>query len=252
MASIKRERIETLAYDHQRDVRPGFRTVSDVFENIDPGLRQHMLRVYNFMAVGLIASGLTGYAAAQAGFYQRIVETPLIWIVMLAPLGAVFFLTFRIDRMSAAAARLTFWIYAILMGLSLTGIFLVYTGASVARAFFIAAAMFGAMSLYGYLTGRDLTRVESFRHMGLIGIILASAVNLFVASPALEFAVSVIGVMLFVGLTAYDTQRIKEIYVEGDESEALSKKALIGALALYLDFINLFVMLLHLTGERRD
>ncbi len=211
-----------------------------------------MLRVYNFMAGGLIASGLTGYAAAQAGFYQRIAETPLIWIVMLAPLGAVFVLSFRIDRMSAAAAQLTFWIYAILMGLSLTGIFLVYTGASVARAFFIAAATFGAMSLYGYLTGRDLTRVGSFLFMGLIGIVLASAVNLFVASPALDFAISVMGVTLFVGLTAYDTQRIKEIYIEGDEGEILSKKALLGALTLYLAFINLFVMFLHLTGERRD
>lgn len=238
-----------MAYDFRS---AGGRAASDVSESVDPGLREYMLQVYNFMAAGLIASGVTGYAAAQTGLYQQITGTPLIWIVMLAPLAAVFFLSFRIDRMTAAAAQITFWIYAILMGLSLTGIFLVYTGASIARAFFIAAATFGAMSLYGYLTGRDLTRVGSFLLMGLIGIILASIVNLFVASPVLEFAVSIIAVAIFVGLTAYDTQRIKEIYVEGDEGETLSKKALLGALTLYLDFINLFVMFLHLTGERRD
>jgi FtsH-binding integral membrane protein len=241
-----------MAYNPRQDTGPGYQAGSDVTENIDPGLRRYMLRVYNFMAGGLIVSGLTGYAAAQTGFYQQIAGTPLIWVVMLAPLAAVFFLSFRIERMSFAAAQLTFWIYAILMGLSLSGIFLVYTDASIARAFFIAAATFGAMSLYGYMTGRDLTRFGSFLFMGLIGIILASLVNIFVASAALQFAVSVIGVVLFVGLTAYDTQRIKEIYIESDEREALSKKALIGALTLYLDFINLFVMLLQLTGERRD
>ena len=241
-----------MAYNPRQDTGPGYQAGSDVTENIDPGLRRYMLRVYNFMAGGLIVSGLTGYAAAQTGFYQQIAGTPLIWVVMLAPLAAVFFLSFRIERMSFAAAQLTFWIYAILMGLSLSGIFLVYADASIARAFFIAAATFGAMSLYGYMTGRDLTRFGSFLFMGLIGIILASLVNIFVASAALQFAVSVIGVVLFVGLTAYDTQRIKEIYIESDEREALSKKALIGALTLYLDFINLFVMLLQLTGERRD
>jgi FtsH-binding integral membrane protein len=227
-----------MAYYPRQDTGPGYQAGSDVTENIDPGLRQYMLRVYNFMAGGLIVSGLTGYAAAQTGFYQQIAGTPLIWVVMLTPLAAVFFLSFRIERMSFAAAQLTFWIYAILMGLSLSGIFLVYTDASIVRTFF--------------MTGRDLTRFGSFLFMGLIGIILASLVNIFVASAALQFAVSVIGVVLFVGLTAYDTQRIKEIYIESDESEALSKKALIGALTLYLDFINLFVMLLQLTGERRD
>jgi len=240
-----------MAYDHRQDARPGYRAASDISERIDPGLREYMLSGYNFMAGGLIVSGLTGYAAAQTGFYQQIAGTLLIWIVMLAPLAAVLFLSFRIDRMTAAAAQLTFWIYAILMGLSLTGIFVVYTGASIARAFFIAAATFGAMSLYGYLTGRDLTRVGAFLLMGLIGIIVASIVNLVVASPALEFAISVIGVAIFVGLTAYDTQRIKEIYVDGAEGGILSKKALIGALTLCLDFINLFVMFLCLTGERR-
>lgn len=240
-----------MTYD-PHEVRNGIPDKYRATDEIDPGLRQYMLRAYNFMAGGLIVSGLAGYVSAQSGFYERIVGTPLIWVVMLAPLVAVLFLSFRIERMSLAAAQTTFWIYAVLMGLSLSGIFLVYTGASITRTFFIAAATFGAMSLYGYTTGRDLTRAGSFLVMGLIGIILAGLVNLFVASPALEFAISVIGVIVFVGLTAYDTQRIRDIYVESDPNEALSKKALIGALTLYLDFINLFVMLLQFTGERRD
>lgn len=232
--------------------RTGFDVGSHTAADFDPGLRQYMLKVYNFMGGGLIVSGAAGYLAATTGFYEQIAGTPLIWVVMFAPLVAVIFLSFRIERMSLAAAQTTFWIYAVLMGLSLSGIFLVYTGASVTRTFFIAAATFGAMSLYGYTTGRDLTRVGSFLFMGLIGIILASLINLFVGSSALEFAISLIGVVLFIGLTAYDTQRIKDIYVEGDWDEASSKKALIGALTLYLDFINLFVMLLQFTGDRRD
>jgi FtsH-binding integral membrane protein len=245
-----------MAYNPRQDVRLDYGASPDIHEYVDPRLREYMLRVYNFMAGGLIVSGLTGYIAVRTGFYQQIAGTPLIWIVMLAPLAAVLVLSFRIERMSVAAAQLTFWVYALLMGLSLSGIFLVYTGASIARTFFIAAATFGAMSLYGYVTGRDLTRVGSFLFMGLIGIILASVVNLFVASPALEFVISVIGVILFVGLTAYDTQRIKNIYIEAEAEakgdEAISKKAVLGALTLYLDFINLFLMFLQLTGERRD
>jgi FtsH-binding integral membrane protein len=243
-----------MAYNPRQHVRLDYGASPDIHEYVDPRLREYMLRVYNFMAGGLIVSGLTGYIAVRTGFYQQIAGTPLIWIVMLAPLAAVLVLSFRIERMSVAAAQLTFWVYALLMGLSLSGIFLVYTGASIARTFFIAAATFGAMSLYGYVTGRDLTRVGSFLFMGLIGIILASVVNLFVASPALEFVISVIGVILFVGLTAYDTQRIKNIYIEAEAKgdEAISKKAVLGALTLYLDFINLFLMFLQLTGERRD
>jgi FtsH-binding integral membrane protein len=245
-----------MAYNPRQHVRLDYGASPDIHEYVDPRLREYMLRVYNFMAGGLIVSGLTGYIAVRTGFYQQIAGTPLIWIVMLAPLAAVLVLSFRIERMSVAAAQLTFWVYALLMGLSLSGIFLVYTGASIARTFFIAAATFGAMSLYGYVTGRDLTRVGSFLFMGLIGIILASVVNLFVASPALEFVISVIGVILFVGLTAYDTQRIKNIYIEAEAEakgdEAISKKAVLGALTLYLDFINLFLMFLQLTGERRD
>ena len=171
---------------------------------------------------------------------------------MLAPLGIVLLLGFRIDRMSTGAAQATFWGYAALMGLSLAGIFVVFTGASIARVFFISAATFAATSLYGYTTRRDLARFGSFLVMGLIGVVLASLVNIFIGSTALQFATSVIGVLVFTGLTAWDTQRIKEVYLASDPGDALAKKALIGALSLYLDFINLFVLLLQLTGQRRE
>jgi FtsH-binding integral membrane protein len=220
--------------------------------DVDLGLRQHMLRVYNFMAAGLGLTGVVAYTAVATGFYQQIAGTPLIWIIMLAPLAAVLFLSLRIERMSAGAAQATFWGYAALMGLSLAGIFLVYTGTSVARVFFISAATFAAMSLYGYTTKRDLSQFGSFLVMGLIGVVLASVVNIFIASSALQFAISAIGVLVFTGLTAYDTQRIKEVYLASDPGDVLTKKALMGALALYLDFINLFVMLLQLTGQRRS
>jgi FtsH-binding integral membrane protein len=220
--------------------------------DVDVGLRRYMLQVYNFMAAGLGVTGLVAYAAVATGFYQQIAGTPLIWLVMLAPLGAVLFLSFRIDRMSAGAAQATFWTYAALMGLSLAGIFLLFTGTSVARVFFITAGTFAAMSLYGYTTQRDLSQFGSFLFMGLIGIVLASLVNIFIGSSALQFAISVIGVIVFTGLTAWDTQRIKEVYLESDPGDVLTKKALMGALSLYLDFINLFVMLLQLVGQRRD
>jgi hypothetical protein len=219
---------------------------------IDAGLRSYMLSVYNYMAVGLGLTGLVAAIAAGSGFYEQIAGTPLIWLVMLAPLVAVLFLSFRIERMSFATAQAVFWVYAGLMGLSLAGILLVYTGTSVARVFFISAGTFAAMSLYGYSTGRDLSRVGSFLFMGLIGIILASVVNIFVASSMLHFVISVVGVLVFTGLTAYDTQRIKEIYYRDRGGIDLAKLALSGALTLYLDFINLFVMVLQLTGERRE
>ena len=219
---------------------------------VDPGLRLYMLRVYNVMAAALGLTGLVAYVAVATGFYQQIAGTPLIWLVMLAPLGIVLLLGFRIDRMSAGAAQATFWGYAALMGLSLAGIFMVFTGASIARVFFISAATFAATSLYGYTTRRDLARFGSFLVMGLIGVVLASLVNIFIGSTALQFATSVIGVLVFTGLTAWDTQRIKEVYLASDPGDALAKKALIGALSLYLDFINLFVLLLQLTGQRRE
>jgi uncharacterized protein len=219
---------------------------------IDAGLRAHMQRIYGYMAGGLALTGLVAYLAAASGFYQSIAATPLIWLVMLAPLGFVLVLSFGIQRMAAGTAMLLFWLYAAVMGLSLGGIFLVFTGESIARVFFITAATFGAMSLYGYTTRSDLSRFGSFLMMGLIGIVIASLVNIFIGSSALQFAISIIGVIVFVGLTAYDTQRIKEMYLESDTGEIAGKKAVLGALALYLDFINLFMMLLQLFGNRRD
>lgn len=217
----------------------------------DEGLRQHMLRVYNYMTSGLVLTGLVAFITANTPvLLNAIYGTPLQWVVMLAPLGFVFFLNFRVERMSAATAQTVFWVFSAVMGLSLAWIFLVFTGASITRVFFIAAGMFAATSLYGYTTKRNLDGVGSFMMMGLFGIIIASLINIFVGSSALQFAVSVIGVVVFTGLAAWDTQRIKELYDEGMGAEANSKLAVMGALSLYLSFINLFVMLLHLFGQR--
>ncbi|MBN9137610.1 MAG: Bax inhibitor-1/YccA family protein, partial [Phyllobacterium sp.] len=204
-----------------------------------------------YMAGGLILTGVVAYGAAASGLYQAIVGTVLFWIVLLAPLALVMLLSFRIERMSLGAAQLTFWAYAGLVGLSLAGIFLMYTGASITRVFFIAATTFGAMSLYGYTTRNDLSRFSSFLLMGLIGIVTASLVNIFLASSALQFSISIIGVLVFVGLTAWDTQRIKELYLEGEDATVAGKKAIIGALGLYLDFLNLFLLMMQLFGDRR-
>ena len=222
---------------------------------IDVGLRDYMLRVYNYMASGLALTGIVAYIAAAGGadsFIAHIYRTPIMWLVVLAPLGLVMLLSFGIQRMQASTAQMVFWIYSGLMGLSLSTIFLVYTGASIARVFFITAGTFAAMSLYGYTTRRDLSQFGSFLFMGLIGIIIASLVNMFLLSSALQFAISVIGVLVFTGLTAYDTQQIKEMYVAYDDGEVAGKKAIMGALRLYLDFINLFMLLMQLLGTRRD
>jgi uncharacterized protein len=218
---------------------------------IDVGLRQYMLRIYNYMASGLALTGIVAYVAASSGFYQSIGRGAL-WLVILAPLGLVMVLSFGVQRMRASTAQALFWVYAALMGLSLGLIFLIYTETSIARVFFITGGTFAAMSLYGYTTERDLSGLGSFLFMGLIGIIIASLVNIFIHSSALQFAVSVIGVIVFTGLTAYDTQSIKEMYYEADGEEIASKKAVMGALRLYLDFINLFMMLMQLLGTRRD
>ncbi len=218
---------------------------------IDVGLRQYMLKVYNYMASGVALTGIVAAAVAQSPtLMQTLFGTPLMWVVIFAPLGLVFFLSARIHKMSAGAAQATFWIYAALVGLSLATIFIAYTGTSIARVFFITAGTFAAMSLYGYTTKRDLSKFGSFLFMGLIGIIIASVVNIFLASSALHFVISVIGVLVFVGLTAYDTQAIRNEYNELDHSSVADKKAIMGALRLYLDFINLFLMLLHLFGNR--
>jgi uncharacterized protein len=218
---------------------------------VDVGLRAYMLRVYNYMAAGLALTGAVAYFGAASGFYASLAGTPLFWVVLLAPLALVFFLSFRIQTMSLGAAQISFWAYAGLVGLSLSGIFLVYTGESIARVFFITAATFAATSIYGYTTRTDLSRFGSFLFMGLVGIVIAGLVNIFLASTALQFAISMIGVLVFTGLTAYDTQRIKEIYVAGEDAAIAGKKAIMGALTLYLDFLNLFLMLLRLFGNRR-
>lgn len=228
-------------------------------EVIDQGLRAYMLKVYNLMALGLAITGVAAYLSFQfafadgqlTAFGQAIYASPLRWVVILAPLAAVFFLSFRINKMSVAAAQTTFWIYSALVGLSLSSIFIIYTGQSIVQTFFVTAASFGALSLYGYTTKRDLSPVGSFLIMGLFGLIIASLVNIFLASSALHFAISAIGVLIFAGLTAYDTQRIKEMYFEADGSDVAGRKAIMGALTLYLDFINLFMFLLQFMGNRK-
>ena len=239
---------------------------------IDAGLRAYMLRVYNYMVLGLAITGfaalgvymlsVTNDPALAAVKIRSIMLTnvgyvlfvsPLKWAVILAPLALVFFLSFRIQHMRPATAQITFWIYAALVGVSLGSIFLIYTHTSIVRVFFITAASFGALSLWGYTTQRDLTGMGSFLLMGLFGIIIASLVNVFVASTMLQWTISVIGVLVFAGLTAYDTQRLKAEYMYGAmDGDVMERSAIMGALSLYLDFLNLFTMLLSLLGGREE
>ena len=232
---------------------------------IDQGLRAYMLKVYNYMASGVLLTGfisllffklsvVTGNAGEITGltsFGSTIYTSGLKWVIMLAPLGVVFYMSFNIAKMTSAKAQSTFWVFAALMGASLSSIFLMYTGESITRVFFITAGTFGAMSIYGYTTKRDLTKLGSFLMMGLFGIIIASIVNIFMKSSMMYFVISILGVLIFVGLTAYDTQKIKNMYLVSDSGELMGKKAVMGALTLYLDFINLFIMLLRLFGQRR-
>jgi FtsH-binding integral membrane protein len=221
--------------------------------NIDAGLRSYFLRVYNYMASALILTGLVAYFAANSeGFINLMFNaeggrSPLAWVIMFAPLGMVIFLSVRLNALSEQAVKAAFWAYAFLMGLSLFYVFAAFTGESIARVFFITAGTFGAMSLYGYSTKKDLTGMGSFLMMGLIGVIIASIVNIFMQSAPLQFALSIIGVLIFVGLTAYDTQRIKSLYYYGGATE---KNVVMAALTLYMDFINIFLQLMHLFGER--
>ncbi|MBB3946453.1 hypothetical protein GGQ73_002406 [Rhizobium skierniewicense] len=222
---------------------------------IDEGLRTYMLKVYNLMALALVITGVASFATytlavTNPAFAQLLYGSPLKWVVMFAPLGLVLFLSFRIQNMSVSAAQATFWGYAALMGVSLSSIFLVYTGQSIVQTFFITAASFGALSLYGYTTKKDLSGMGSFLIMGLFGLIIASIVNIFLQSSAMGFAISAIGVLIFAGLTAYDTQKIKEMYFDGDDVATAGRKAIMGALTLYLDFINLFMFLLQFLGNR--
>jgi hypothetical protein len=227
------------------------RTEADVAQ-IDVGLRAHMLRVYNYMASGVALTGIVAMlASGSPALMNAIFGTPLAWVVMLAPLAFVMVISFGINRLSLFASQALFWAFAAVMGLSLSVIFLIYTGESIARVFFITAASFGALSLWGYTTKRDISGWGSFLFIGLFGIIIAGVVNWFMQSSALQFAISVIGVLVFAGLTAYDTQKIKNEYSELHDQETSGKLAVMGALRLYLDFINLMMMLLRLFGTRR-
>jgi FtsH-binding integral membrane protein len=233
---------------------------------VDEGLRAYMLRVYNYMAAGIALTGLVAwftYSAAvveQVGarrglrlteFGNLLFNTQLKWVVMLAPLAFVFFLSFRLYKMSVGTAQLAFWLFAAVMGVSLSSIFLVFNLGSIAQIFFITAASFGALSLYGYTTKKDLSGWGSFLIMGLVGIVIAAVLNLFIQNDMLRFVIAAVGVLVFAGLTAYDTQQIKDNYyaVMGDAA-AMTKGAIMGALNLYLDFINLFISLLQLFGSR--
>lgn len=234
------------------NVRPETVSTTQTRVAIDQGLRSYMLKVYNYMASAVLLSGMVAYAVAQSpALMQKIFGTPLMWVVMLAPFGLAMALSFGINRMKASTAQGLFWLYAGLMGLSLASIFAVYTGASVARVFFITAASFGALSLWGYTTKKDLSGFGTFLIMGLFGLLIASVVNIFLKSSGMEFVISVAGVLIFAGLTAYDTQKIKEMYFEADGHEVATKKAVMGAFALYLDFVNLFLYLLRFLGDRR-
>lgn len=232
--------------------------------SVDQGLRSYMLGIYNYMAAGLAITGVVAYltyamavVAGPAGeiqltqFGAAIYTSPLRWVVMLAPLAFVMVLSFGINRLSAGTTQMLFWAFASVMGLSLSWIFLTFTGESITQVFLVTAIAFGGLSLYGYTTKKDLSGWGSFLIMGLIGIIAASIVNLFLQSSALHFAVSVIGVLVFAGLTAYDTQRLKTEYYVGDSGEIAKKKSIMGALSLYLNFINMFMMMLSLFGQQR-
>lgn len=216
----------------------------------DVGLRAFMLRVYNYMAAGVALTGITALLTYQFTG-PELLESPLMWVLMLAPLALVFFISARISTMSVETARGLFFLYAALVGISLSTIFHIYTESSITRVFFASAAAFGALSIWGYTTRRNLSGAGTFLFMGLIGIIVASLVNLFLRSSGLDWMISIIGVGVFAGLTAYDTQRIKEMYDGGDDGTSTGRKAVIGALSLYLNFINLFMIMLRLMGGRR-
>jgi FtsH-binding integral membrane protein len=250
-------------YDRNIAARGGFG--ADRAVAIDAGLRAYMIRVYNYMAAGVALTGvvawLTFNAAVVTGpngavtglttFGQAVFSGPLVIVLFLATLGLVFFMSFRIDKLQPSTALMLFMVYAGLLGLMLSSVFLAYTGASITRVFFISAASFGALSLYGYTTQRDLSAMGSFLIMGLFGLIIAMLVNIFLKSTGLDFAISAIGVLIFAGLTAWDTQRIKEMYDVNDDGSVAGRKAVMGALSLYLDFINLFLFLLRFLGDRR-
>ena len=256
-----------MAYSPDYRTYPGARSAADAAAVLDVGLRAYMLRVYNWMASGLVLTGIVAYAIANTSLldlFYPIVQTPrgmmhvagpLAWISMFAPLAFVMVLSFGINRLSTTAVQVLYWAFCVAMGASLTNIFLIYAHASIVEVFFITAAMFAGMSIWGYTTRADLTRMGSFLIMGLFGIIIAGLVNMFVGSGALQFAISIIGVAVFVGLTAYDTQRIKSDYVQYVSAygpELAAKRSVYDSLGLLLNFINIFMFLLQLMGNRNS
>lgn len=225
----------------------------DAVASVDVGLRKYMLKVFSHMSVGLAVTAAAAYfVSTSTAIMQLLFSSGLMWGLILAELGVVIYLSARIDKMSTQTAQLCFYSYALLSGVSLAPIFLVYTGASIATTFFVTSATFLSMVIYGYTTDKDLTGMGSFFTMGLFGLIIASLVNIFLRNSALHFVTSVIGVVIFTGLTAWDAQVIKSLYFEGESQEASEKKSIMGALRLYLDFINMFMYMLRFLGNRRD
>ena len=218
----------------------------------DAGLRSYMLSVYNYMASGVLLTGIVALLFATSGLAEQVLVTPLRWLIILAPLGFVMAMSFGLNRMKTSTLQALFWAFAVAMGLSMSSIFLVYTGVSIAQTFFAVAAGFAGLSLYGYTTKRDLSAMGTFFIMGVVGLFVAILVNMFLRSPGLNLAISALGVLIFAGLTAYDTQKIKSVYFAvAGHGEAMAKTAVMGALQLYLDFINMFLFLLRFMGDRR-
>jgi len=217
----------------------------------DAGLRSYMLSVYNYMASGVLLTGIVALLFASSGLAAQVLMTPLRWLIILAPLGFVMAMSFGLNRMKTSTLQALFWAFAVTMGLSMSSIFLVYTGVSIAQTFFAVAAGFAGLSLYGYTTKRDLSGFGTFLIMGVVGLLVAMLINIFLQSPAMMLAISAIGVLLFAGLTAYDTQRIKSMYAYVAGSDMMGKVVIMGALSLYLDFINMFMFLLQFMGQRR-
>jgi FtsH-binding integral membrane protein len=262
-------------YGNQQS-RFGSTSARDNAQVIDQGLRSYMLSIYNYMAIGVLLTGVVALvisslasttpgapdavmqisrSVALTEFGRLVFISPLKYVLMFAPLAVVFLFSFQINKMEVSTAQIVFWIYAALVGASISVIFLIYTATSISQTFFVSAAAFAGLSLYGYTTKRSLSGFGSFLMMGLIGILIAGVVNIFLHSPAINFAISALGVLIFAGLTAYDTQKLKEQYIyalQGADSSAVGRSAIMGALSLYLDFINIFMFLLQFMGQRRD
>ena len=217
----------------------------------DAGLRSYMLSVYNYMASGVLLTGIIALLFANSGMAAQVMATPLRWVIMLAPLAFVMVMSFGVNRLSTGTLQLLFWAFATAMGLSMSTIFLVYTGTSIAQTFFAVSAAFMGLSLYGYTTKKDLSGFGTFLIMGVVGLLVAMVINIFLQSPAMQMAISAIGVLLFAGLTAYDTQKIKSMYAHVAGTDMMGKTVIMGALSLYLDFINMFTFLLSFMGDRR-